>query len=348
MRSFVGLQWVARCDKYGSVGRFFQITACELGLPDFSYIALHTRGHTHPQEFAMPHTTHSHDPSLPQDLETWITQLSDRRKALRWLGVGALAPMALLACGGADEATTASTTTTSSTTTTTTTTGTTTTTSGGTCSVIPNETAGPYPGDGSNRNSSGVANALLLSGIVRRDIRSSIVTSSNTAAGVLLTVTLTLVNTKNSCAPLAGYAIYLWHCDRVGLYSMYSTGVTNENYLRGVQVTDTNGQVTFTTIFPGCYDGRVPHMHFEVYASVEAATTNPASDQVRTSQIAFPTDVCNAVYATSGYSASIRNFAAISFATDNVFSDGYSTQLATVTGDTSAGYVANLQVGLSA
>ncbi len=191
-----------------------------------------------------------------------------------------------------------------------------------------------------------MANALLLSGIVRRDIRSSIVTSTTTAPGVPLTLTLTLVNSKSSCASLAGYAIYLWHCDRSGQYSMYSAGVTNENYLRGVQVTDGNGQVTFTTIFPACYMGRMPHIHFEVYPSLAAATTTPVSDQVRTSQIALPTAVCNAVYATSGYSASIANFAATSFANDMVFSDGYSTQLATVTGDTSAGYVATLQVGI--
>ncbi|MES2948694.1 MAG: intradiol ring-cleavage dioxygenase [Pseudomonadota bacterium] len=288
---------------------------------------------------------------LVRDLDTWVEKLSDRRKALRWLGMAALSP-ALAACGGGADAeaatATGSTTTTTTPTTTTTTTTTTPTTASGTCSVIPSETNGPYPGDGSNSNASGVANALLLSGIVRRDIRSSIVTSSNSAAGVPLTVTLTLVNTKNSCAQLSGYAVYLWHCDRVGLYSMYSTGVTNENYLRGVQVTDANGQVTFTTIFPGCYAGRMPHMHFEVYASLAAATTTPASDQVRTSQIAFPTAVCDAVYATSGYGASIRNLASINFASDNVFSDGYSTQLATVTGDASAGYVATLQVGIAA
>ena len=289
------------------------------------------------------------DIRLARDLDTWIAQTSDRRQALRWLGMGALSPMVLAACGGAGDA--AAGTSTSSTSTTTTTTTPTTTTTGtattGNCSAIPSETNGPYPGDGTNSNASGIANALLLSGIVRRDIRSSIVTSSNTAIGVPLTVTLTLVNTKASCASLAGYAIYLWHCDRVGLYSMYSTGVTNENYLRGVQVTDSNGQVTFTTIFPGCYAGRMPHIHFEVYASQSAATSNPAGDAVRTSQLAFPNAVSSSVYASSGYSASINNFAAISFATDNVFSDGYSTQLATVTGDTTNGYVATLQVGVS-
>lgn len=121
----------------------------------------------------------------------------------------------------------------------------------GTCSTIPEETAGPYPGDGSN----GV-NALSQSGIVRRDIRGSFGSLSGTAAGIPLTVKLTLVGSTVSCEPLVGYALYLWHCDRDGSYSLYT--IANQNYLRGVQETDANGQVTFTTIFPGCYSGRWP------------------------------------------------------------------------------------------
>jgi len=292
----------------------------------------------------MQSEAHPPEAHLARDLDTWIQNLSNRRQALRWLGLGAASPMAFSACGGGGDTAAAST----STSATATTSASTSTTNSASCSVIPSETNGPYPGDGSNSNGSGIANALLLSGIVRRDIRSSIVTSTTTAPGVPLTLTLTLVNSQKSCASLAGYAIYLWHCDRSGQYSMYSSGVTNENYLRGVQVTDSNGQVTFTTIFPACYAGRMPHIHFEVYASLAAATSTPASDQVRTSQIALPLAVCNAVYATTGYSASVSNLAAISFASDNVFSDGYSTQMATVTGDTSAGYVATLQVGIAA
>ncbi len=299
-------------------------------------------------------TQHPH--GLAHDLEVLGRMVAERRRALRWLGVGGIAPLGLLACGGGggDTASTSSTTTTTTTTTDTTgTTGTTgtTTTTGTTvtsCSNIPSETNGPYPGDGTNTLNGTTVNALALAGINRSDIRSSIVSSTTTAAGVVLTVTLQLVNTSASCASLAGYAIYLWHCTRDGLYSMYSTGVTGENYLRGVQVTDSNGSVTFTTIFPGCYSGRMPHIHFEVYASLAAATTTPSGDGVRTSQIALPTAVCNAVYATTGYSASIANLAATSFAKDNVFSDGYSTQLATVTGSVSAGYAASLVVGISA
>ena len=288
---------------------------------------------------------HPHAPCLQDDLKTLNRIQTDRRQALRWLGLGSTLALPLIGCGGGGDDGGTSTTTTA--TGTTTTTATTTTASSGTCSVIPSETAGPYPGDGSNSNGSGIANALTLSGIVRSDIRSSIVSSSTTAPGVPLTVTLKLVNTGASCASLAGYAIYLWHCTRDGAYSMYSSGITAENYLRGVQVTDSNGEVTFTTIFPGCYSGRWPHIHFEVYASVAAATTTPASDQVRTSQLALPKTACDAVYATTGYSASVSNLAAISLATDNVFSDDSAAlQTPTVTGNVSSGYAATLTVGI--
>jgi protocatechuate 3,4-dioxygenase beta subunit len=221
-----------------------------------------------------------------------------------------------------------------------------TTTASASCSVIPEETAGPYPADGSNTANGAVANALMLSGIVRSDIRSSIAGATGVAAGVLLTVTIELVNTNATCADLAGYAVYLWHCDREGRYSLYSAGVTGENYLRGVQVTASDGTVTFTTVFPGCYSGRMPHIHFEIYRDANTATA--FSNKLKTSQIALPDDICSTDYANaSGYSASVANLARISFATDNVFSDGVSAQLATVTGSVANGYAARLVVGIT-
>lgn len=289
---------------------------------------------------------HDHDLGLAHDFARLQDQIAQRRRALRWLAGAAGAT--LLGCGGGgDDATTGTSSggTTSGTTTggTGTTTGTTTSTS---CSLIPEETAGPYPGDGSNSNGSGVVNVLALSGIVRSDIRTSIGGASGTAAGVPMTVKIELVNTNGGCADLAGYAIYLWHCTRDGKYSLYSSGVTGENYLRGVQETGSDGVATFTTIFPGCYSGRMPHMHFEVYRSLSTALSY--TNKLRTSQIAFPTDVCSSVYASAtGYGASVANLAAISFASDNVFSDGYGTQLATVSGDVSSGYSATLQVGIA-
>src|SRR3954467_3823013 len=112
---------------------------------------------------------------------------------------------------------------------------------------VPQETEGPYPGDSSNG-----PNVLNQTGVVRQDIRSSFAGLSGTAAGVLLNLELTLVS-ASSCTPLSDYAVYLWHCDRAGLYSLYSAGATNQNYLRGVQAANANGVVKFTTIFPGCY-----------------------------------------------------------------------------------------------
>ncbi|WP_395702706.1 intradiol ring-cleavage dioxygenase [Aquabacterium sp.] len=292
----------------------------------------------------MAHAQEPHDHGLAADLNRLGQQLAGRRDTLFWLlGAGAAGSLLMAGCGGGgDEA--------GGTTGTTTgtligSTGTTTTTTSGSCSVIPEETAGPYPGDGSNTANGSVANALALTGIVRSDIRSSIGGATGVADGVPLTLRLQLVNTAGSCAALGGRAIYLWHCDRQGRYSMYSSGVTGENYLRGVQQTDDSGNLVFTTIFPGCYDGRMPHMHFEVYPSL--ASASGYGSKIKTSQIAFPVNVCNEVYASSGYSTSATNFARISFATDNVFSDGVTLQLASLTGSVSAGYVATLQVGIA-
>jgi protocatechuate 3,4-dioxygenase beta subunit len=60
-------------------------------------------------------------------------------------------------------------------------------------------------------------------------------------------------------SPFAGVAVYVRHCDRAGRYSLYSDGIENENYLRGVQVADADGRVRYTSVFPACYDGRWPH-----------------------------------------------------------------------------------------
>lgn len=285
-----------------------------------------------------------HPHGLRHDLEQMeLARIAERRRALRLLGGMAAGALPLIGCGGGDSV--------SDTTTVTTTTGTTTGTTAGTgtvssCSAIPSETAGPYPGDGTNSNTSGVVNVLTQSGIVRSDIRSSFGGLSGTASGVPLTVTLRLVNTAASCADLAGYAVYLWHCTADGGYSLYSSGVTAQNYLRGVQVADANGQVTFTTIFPGCYSGRWPHIHFEVFPSLAVATSG--SNDVRTSQLALPTSACTQVYGVvSGYAASVSNFNAISLTSDNVFgNDAGVTQIASVTGNATSGFAATLTVGV--
>jgi protocatechuate 3,4-dioxygenase beta subunit len=203
---------------------------------------------------------------------------------------------------------------------------------------IPEETAGPYPGDGSN----GV-NVLTESGVVRSDITSSFGDASGVADGVPVTVKMKVYDLSGDDAtPLAGAAIYLWHCDAAGNYSMYSEAVADENYLRGVQVADAEGRVEFTSIFPGCYSGRWPHMHFEVYESEEAATTY--TNKMRTSQLALPQDVSETVYADARYAGSAENLAAISLDSDGIFSDGYSLQMAAVTGSVEEGYTLTLNV----
>ncbi|KRE76742.1 intradiol ring-cleavage dioxygenase [Arthrobacter sp. Soil762] len=291
----------------------------------------------------LPHP--NHDRGLEFDLSTMIS----RRSLGMFLGAGGAAA-ALAACTPGGSGTTAGTSTSAATESATATASAATTTATPTasptltraiaeCGVeIPEETAGPYPGDGSNG-----PNVLAASGVVRQDITSSFGTGSASAEGVPLTFTLTLLDNANGCVPLAGAAVYAWHCDRDGRYSMYDSGLANENYLRGVQEADANGQVTFTSIFPGAYSGRWPHIHFEVFESMSNATA--AGQVLAVSQIALTKAACDDVYATAGYEASIANMKRTTLQSDNVFrNDGGIYQLATMTGSAAAGYTAGLNV----
>lgn len=204
-------------------------------------------------------------------------------------------------------------------------------------SEIPDETAGPYPGDGSNG-----PNALGQDGIVRQDIRPSFGSYSGTAQGLPLAIRLRLVDVQNGAAPLAGAAVYLWHCDRDGGYSLYTA--KDQDYLRGVQAADADGFVTFTSIFPGCYPGRWPHIHFEIYRDTAAATS--AGSKLKTSQLALPQEACQAAYTADGYSQSAANLNKVSLSSDMVFRDGWTSELATVGGSNDAGYSASLVVGV--
>lgn len=274
------------------------------------------------------------------------TAPTSRRLALSALS--SLGLTSLLGCGGSGSS--SDTEADASDTTTTTGTGSgsgtgTTTGAGATCSVAPDETAGPYPADGSTASNNSY-NVLALSGIVRSDIRSSI-GSSTQVGGVPLTIAITLTNASASCAPLSGYAIYLWHCTQDGNYSVYTTSNIADNHLRGVQATDTNGTVTFTTVVPGCYADRMPHLHLEVYPSLAAASN--ARNAIKTTQLAFPTAVLSSIYnANAGYSASVRNLASMSFATDSVFSDGTDLEMTTVQANSDGGYAASITLSIAA
>jgi protocatechuate 3,4-dioxygenase beta subunit len=205
---------------------------------------------------------------------------------------------------------------------------------------VPDETGGPYPGDGTN----GV-NVLTEEGVVRSDITSSFGSASGVADGFPLEVLFNVQDVANGGNPLTGAAVYLWHCDAEGRYSLYSDGATEENYLRGVQEVDADGNVRFTTIYPGCYSGRWPHMHFEVYESLEAATNG--RNAIKTSQLAFPEGVSETVYADDRYPASTDNLDDLSLESDMVFGeDSAALQMAIMSGDNEAGYTAILAVGV--
>ncbi|MFG1604693.1 intradiol ring-cleavage dioxygenase [Actinoplanes sp. NPDC049265] len=257
-----------------------------------------------------------HDKGLRFDLST----MSRRKLLAAFGGAGALAVLA--SCGG-DQVTPAASA----------------SASGGSLAEVESETAGPYPADGSNG-----PDVRTLDGIVRKDIRSSFGDANGTAGGVPLAFSLVVNDLAGK--PVSGAAVYAWHCDREGRYSLYSDGVTDQNYLRGIQATDETGTVTFTSIFPACYSGRWPHIHFEVYSSIAKATAGDGPI-VKTSQIAIPEDAADAVYATDGYSASVRNLSQVSLATDNVFGDDSAkTELATMSGSVTAGYQATLTIAI--
>lgn len=257
--------------------------------------------------------THEHDLGLAHDLPTLLS----RRRALTLLGGLA----ALTACSSRDAATPSAPASAAS----------------AAPARIPEETVGPFPANGSNG-----ANVLNQAGVVRTDIRPSFGGPTGVADGLPLTMRLRVLDLAGGGAGYAGAAVYVWHCDRDGRYSLYEDPVTGENYLRGVQAADAEGWVTFTTSFPGAYDGRWPHVHFEVYPSLDAATSS--GSKLRTSQLAFPPGACDEAYATPGYSRSAANLSGQSLESDGVFADGYSLQLATMSGAVNRGLTATLNV----
>lgn len=218
----------------------------------------------------------------------------------------------------------------------------------GACIALPEETAGPYPANGAGPTSS-AANVLASSGVMRSDLRSSFGGAGGTAQGVPLQLTIRLVDVSIGCAPLPGLAVYLWHCTRDGGYSLYTRELRDEDFLRGVQVADAHGEVSFQTIFPGCYPGRYPHLHLEVYPTTGGA---PRYDRkYLTSQLVLPQDACGAVYGEArGYESSLHAYARISLAKDGIFGDNSPAEIAaqtvTMKGHPAHGYAGRVVVGI--
>jgi protocatechuate 3,4-dioxygenase beta subunit len=256
-----------------------------------------------------PHDDHDHAPDGGFRMD--MARLLTRRGALGLAGLislGAGATLALRALPGAAQTATAA--------------------DGSVCIGYAAETAGPFPADGTNARAGQTVNALAQQGVLREDITRSFAGMEGLAEGVPLDLTITLVDVSGNCAPLAGHAVYLWHCDALGNYSLYS--IPEVNYLRGLGVTDAQGRVCFRTIFPGCYDGRWPHMHFEVFTSPDAAVTG--SNAVLTSQFALPADASAAIYAADArYGTSAAKLARLSLGTDMIFRDNTADQVAAQT-----------------
>ncbi|MBK0329980.1 intradiol ring-cleavage dioxygenase [Brachybacterium sp. MASK1Z-5] len=271
---------------------------------------------------------HPEEPLADQGLGFDLRTLLSRRRTLAGLGLGAAA-MGLAACGSSSADSTTESSSSSD--------------SGGDSTSdgeIPEETNGPYPADGTN----GV-NVLTESGIIRADITSSFGDASATASGVPIELTLNITNLNDDNSAYEGVAVYVWQCDAAGEYSLYSEGLEDENYLRGVQVADAQGSVTFTSIFPGCYMGRWPHIHFEVYPDADSITST--DNLLATSQVALPQDVCETVYALDEYDGSAENMSKVTLDSDNVFGeDGGELQLAEVEGDAESGYTVTLPVAI--
>ena len=278
------------------------------------------------------HDNHDHEKGLPHDL----ARLPSRRGALAVLAAGAAAAGVFAYTGygpmmsRAEEEVSA------------------TGTDGSQCVAHPGETAGPFPADGSNRAHGTLANVLDDSGILRTDMRTDIGGGPETAArGARLDVTARLVDVSSDCAPLAGHALYLWHCDAEGRYSLYE--LPERTYLRAVGVTDAEGLVRFTTVFPGCYRGRYPHMHFEVYPSVEKATGY--ANRILTSQLAMPEAACREIYRNdTQYPGSLAGFSASPLKRDGIFADNTKGQLAaqtlSISGTPAQGYRGEVAIGL--
>ncbi len=215
---------------------------------------------------------------------------------------------------------------------------------GGTCLPTPTEIRGPFPADGT-RASGQTLSVFGQQGLVRQDIRGSFAGMAGDAAGVKLDCAIRLVDARG-CAPLAGHALYLWQCDAAGDYSLYNR--EDANWLRGMQVSDADGVARFTTIVPGCYGGRAPHVHIEVFESLEAATGGHTSLLV--SQLAFTEGECAKVYqARSEYGSSLANLTRWPAARDFAFSGPEEERMAQtihLTGSPDTSYAGTVTVTL--
>jgi protocatechuate 3,4-dioxygenase beta subunit len=153
--------------------------------------------------------------------------------------------------------------------------------------------------------------------------------------GTALTLTIKVVNVSNACAAEAGADVEIWHVDAAGDYSQYGSQ-TAATSLRGIQTTNASGEVTFTTIYPGWYQGRATHIHLEV---------TMGGRSIKVTQMAFPESVNNTVHASGVYAS--RGTNPMSHQSDGIFSDSLASEIVTPAGSPSSGYTAAFQVGVT-
>ena len=212
------------------------------------------------------------------------------------------------------------------------------------CPVTPAEIRGPFPADGVGGRDRAI-NVLASSDVLREDIRASFAGLSGTAPGAPMRLELQLADAGADCAPLGRRAVYLWQCDALGDYSLYNR--TDVNWLRGLQPADDSGRVRFSSIVPGCYGGRAPHLHFEVFESVEAALGGISALLV--SQLGLPSDACEAVYADRAtYGESADNLERWPPSRDWAFrGEDRQMLMLDMSGDPASGYLAQATIGFA-
>jgi protocatechuate 3,4-dioxygenase beta subunit len=195
-----------------------------------------------------------------------------------------------------------------------------------TCFLTPQETEGPY---------------YFNPNLVRQDIRQDTMTSV-IKTGLPLNMVFTVINAN--CDPIPNVLVDVWHCDKDGIYSGYAgqpggINTVGQTFLRGIQMTDANGQCSFTSIYPGWYPSRVTHVHFKVRLT---------STTYVTSQFAFPDSTNAAVYNTPLYAAKGQN--SLTNATDSIFqSANPENQVMTISPNVATGgYDGTFMIGINA
>lgn len=158
------------------------------------------------------------------------------------------------------------------------------------CVVRPEQTEGPY---------------FVDTQLNRSDIRSE-PSDGTVRPGALLALTFVVARVGDTCAPLPGAVVDIWHCDAAGVYSGVNDfnfgSTTGQQFLRGYQVTDERGVATFTTIYPGWYSGRTVHIHFKIRAA------DGGRNYEFTSQLYFDDALTDQVHTLEPYrSRGVRN-----------------------------------------